>query len=139
MLSTTSLVQLRLCFVVIMLLLNYVFGAKPVINGRRAQPVHQKIDSFPNSVILNLTFRNKTDDTLQLLTLKVPNGYTPKKKWPLLVTLHGLGDGPILATEVNSIVQIWPYGRGSVWFTGIGMHDVFKSVPIGFCQMLQNL
>lgn len=130
MLSPKSLVLLRLCFVVIVLPLDYVFGAKPVINGRSAQSVHQKIESFPNSAILNLTFKSKIDGSLQPLTVKVPDGYTPKKKWPLLVTLHGLGDGPILATEVNSMVQIGPYGRGSVWFTGIGAHDVFESIEV---------
>jgi predicted esterase len=89
-----------------------------------------KMPRLPQGGTLNLTFKSKIDGSLQSLLLKVPSGYTPKKSWPLLVTLHGLGDGSILATDVESMVQIGPYGRGSVWFTGIGAQDVFEAVEM---------
>ena len=78
--------------------------------------------------ILNLTFKSKIDGSPQPLLIKLPEGYTPQKAWPLLVTLHGLGDGPIVAADVKSMVQIGPYGRGSVWFSGIGEQDVFECI-----------
>ncbi|MHC4526668.1 MAG: hypothetical protein ACYS29_02225, partial [Planctomycetota bacterium] len=50
-----------------------------------------KMPRLPQGGTLNLTFKSKIDGSLQSLLLKVPSGYTPKKSWPLLVTLHGLG------------------------------------------------
>ena len=78
--------------------------------------------------IFNLTFRSRIDGSVQPMLAKLPKDYTPDKAWPLLVTLHGLGDGPILAADVEKMVQIGPYGRGSVWFTGIGRQDVFECI-----------
>ncbi|HRT52096.1 MAG TPA: dienelactone hydrolase family protein [Anaerohalosphaeraceae bacterium] len=60
--------------------------------------------------------------------MKLPENYTPDKEWPLLVTLHGLGDGPILAPDIESMVQIGPYGRGSLWYTGMGEEDVLECI-----------
>lgn len=130
MLSPESKVLVRFCTAVILLTLDYAFGASSVINRQSIQSALKKIDGSPTGGILNLTFKSKIDGSLQPLILKVPHGYTPKKKWPLLVTLHGLGDGPILATEIKSMVQIGPYGRGSVWFTGIGAQDVFECIEV---------
>lgn len=88
------------------------------------------IQSFPNGGTLNLTFKSKIDGSIQPLLIKIPKGYTSKKPWPLLVTLHGLGDGPILAPGIEAMVQIGPYGRGSVWYTGIGERDVFECIEM---------
>jgi predicted esterase len=85
---------------------------------------------MPNGGTLNLTFKSRIDGSLQPVLLKTPKGYTPEKSWPLLVTLHGLGDGPILANEIESIVQIGPNGRGPVWFTGPGEEDVFECLDM---------
>jgi len=85
---------------------------------------------FSGGGILNLTFKSRIDDSPQPLLVKLPEGYTTRKIWPLLVTLHGLGDGPIVAADVKSMIQIGPYGRGSVWFSGIGEQDVFEGIEI---------
>lgn len=86
--------------------------------------------SLPHGGTLNMTFRSKIDGSIQPLLVRVPKNYTPAKSWPLLVTLHGFGDGPILAPGIEKIVQIGPYGRGSVWFEGIGERDVFECIEI---------
>ena len=80
--------------------------------------------------VYNLTYRSKVDGSLQPLLVRVPPGYSPQRKWPLLVTLHGRGDGPILAPGMDAMVQIGPFGRGSVNFTGIGERDVFDCIDV---------
>ncbi len=80
--------------------------------------------------VYNLTYKSTVDESLQSLLVRVPRGYTPAKEWPLLVTLHGFGDGPILADGIDSMIQIGPSGRGSVEFTGIGERDVFECIEV---------
>jgi len=99
-----------------------------IVNDANQSVIRQT--NLPNDSILNLTFKSDIDGSIQPMLVKVPKGYSPKKAWPLLVTLHGLGDGPILATEVDSMVQIGPYGRGSVWYSGIGERDVFECIEV---------
>jgi len=84
--------------------------------------------NFRGGEVLNLTFKSKIDGSLQPLLVKVPEDYNTGTTWPLLVTLHGLGDSSILVDQIESMVQIGPYGRGSVWFTGIGREDVFECI-----------
>ena len=35
-----------------------------------------------------------------------------------------------MATDVESMVQIGPYGRGDLWYSGIGERDVFECIEI---------
>ena len=44
--------------------------------------------------------------------------------------LHGLGDGPILAPGMSSMIQIGPFGRGDLWYKGLGEQDVLESLEI---------
>jgi len=111
---------------ILTLLVNLASSADTLTSGESKKS--DKLTDIPDGGIMNLTFKSKIDESFQPLLIKVPKGYTPKKSWPLLVTLHGLGDGPILATQVESMVQIGPYGRGSVWYTGIGEKDVFECI-----------
>jgi hypothetical protein len=64
------------------------------------------------------------------MRVKVPDGYTKKNGWPLLVVLHGLGDGPIIVPSIDSMVQIGPFGRGDSWYKGIGEQDVFECIEL---------
>lgn len=86
--------------------------------------------SFPSAGIMSLTYKSPVDGSLQPLLAKVPRGYTPERQWPLLVTLHGAGAGPLLATEVDSMVQIAPSGRGSIQSSGIGARDVWDCIAL---------
>jgi hypothetical protein len=100
---------------------------------RIGEDQHQEIkplQSLPQGGTLNMTFRSKIDGSIQPLLVGIPKDYTPAKSWPLLVTLHGFGDGPILAHGIETMVQIGPFGRGSVWYEGIGERDVFECIEI---------
>jgi hypothetical protein len=88
------------------------------------------LKNLPRGGTLNMTFKSEIDGSIQPLLVRVPKDYTPVKSWPLLVTLHGFGDGPILAPGIEKILQIGPYGRGSVWYEGIGERDVFECIEI---------
>jgi dienelactone hydrolase len=89
-----------------------------------------RMAAMPDGATFNLTFKSKIDGSRQPLLVRVPQGYTPERKWPLLVTLHGRGGGPILAPKIESMLQIGPSGRGSVDFTGIGETDVFECLDL---------
>ena len=108
--------------------LVFSFAMVPTAGARSRRSGGGKLSARLAGRSLNMTFKSKIDGSLQPLLIKVPDGYTPEKKWPLLVTLHGLGAPPLLANEVTSMVQIGPYGRGPVWYTGIGAQDVFEAV-----------
>lgn len=88
----------------------------------------KKYIDFPGGKVVMMRFKSKIDSTSQPLLLKTPDNYSTKKAWPLLVVLHGFGDGPILAPEMNSMIQIGPYGRGDEHYKGIGEKDVLESV-----------
>jgi pimeloyl-ACP methyl ester carboxylesterase len=118
------------------LIILIVFSVSPsqatdsIKNNRNRHPEIRPLGRFPNGGILSMTFRSNIDDSIQPLLVKVPKGYTPEESWPLLVTLHGLGDGPILTPGIEAMAQIGPYGRGSVWYEGIGGQDVFECIEM---------
>ena len=88
----------------------------------------EHIPSFPKGKALHLTFKSNIDGSFQPMLVKTPVDYTPDKTWPLLVALHGLGSGPILAPDIESMIQIGPFGRGDSWYEGIGEQDVLESI-----------
>ena len=85
---------------------------------------------FPAGAIFQLSFKSKIDNSNQPFLVKIPNKYDPAKRWPLLVTLHGLGDGPVLADSIDSMLQIGPYGRGDLWYSGLGERDVLECLEV---------
>ena len=122
-------------FVLLSTILVVMFGCSGLAAGslendgnwrRQIKP----LGSLPNGGTLSLTFKSKIDGGIQPLLVRIPKGYTPEKSWPLLVTLHGMGDGPILAPGMEAMVQIGPNGRGSVWYEGIGERDVFECIEM---------
>ncbi len=44
--------------------------------------------------------------------------------------LHGLGDGPIVVSQIDSMIQIGPFGRGDLWYRGLGEEDVFECIDL---------
>ncbi len=106
-------------------------------NPRSIQNTQLRLPELPKGRALSLRYKSNIDGSQQPMLMKLPENYTPGKKWPLLVTLHGLGDGPILAPNIKSIVQIGPYGRGSLWYTGLGEKDIFECIE--FIQKIVSI
>jgi len=96
-------------------------------NTNTSSPSHNR---QPAGRVFTIAFKSKIDDSIQSCLARTPKHYDKNKKWPLLVTLHGLGDGPILAPQIDNMVQIGPYGRGSLWFEGIAAGDVFECIEV---------
>jgi hypothetical protein len=99
--------------------------------------VAPQVETLNQGNLINLTFKSKIDNSYQPMLVKVPIGYVKAKSWPLLIVLHGLGDGPIVVPSIDSMIQIGPYGRGDIWYRGIGEQDVFES--IGFAKQIFNI
>jgi len=69
------------------------------------------------TVPLRRAFRSKIDNTLQPYVVRVPEGYDPNRRYPLLVFLHGSGSTetdmlgfPYLSP--GDMIEIGPFGRG---------------------------
>lgn len=116
----------------ILILLIFLFSPVDSFGKDPATECDNTIISTPDMRpgLTNLTFKSKIDNTLQPMQVKVPLGYTKTKSWPLLVVLHGLGDGPITVSSINSMVQIGPFGRGYLWYRSIGEQDVFECIEL---------
>lgn len=114
----------------IFLLPKVVFAVEPISDANSIEKIIQHIETLSSGEVLNLTFRSKFDYSLQPLLIKVPAGYTKSKSWPLLVVLHGLGDGPIIVPQIDSMVQIGPFGRGDMWYRDLGEKDVFECIAL---------
>lgn len=115
-----------------------------MISGLQLIAFGQKLSPGPQV----LTFRSDVDDTEQPYGLYLPKNYNPKKKYPLVVMLHGAGSNHRLALrrvfgksnaegesdveasryfpewkDVNYIV-ISSYARGTMGYQGIAEKDV---------------
>ncbi|MHC4396870.1 MAG: carboxylesterase family protein [Planctomycetota bacterium] len=115
---------------VFLFLSGSVFAIEPITDANSVSKLIRKIETLPSGGLINLTFKSKIDDSYQPMLIKVPDGYTKAKSWPLLVVLHGLGDGPIVVPSIDSMVQIGPFGRGDMWYRGIGEQDVFECIEL---------
>jgi len=102
----------------------------PIIDANSQKKIIRQISNLPDGSVFNFRFKSKIDGKSQPLLLKVPKGYTRKSKWPLLVVLHGLGDGPIIVPQIDRIVQVGPFGRGDMWYKDIGKKDVFECIEL---------
>lgn len=87
-----------------------------------------------------LAYFTANDGTVQPYYLYLPRDYTPAKKWPLIVFLHGyvpsisVLDPWVLPPEVcdvagaNGCLLLIPYGRRNTDFQGVGEVDVLASL-----------
>lgn len=99
----------------------------------------------PAQEIRVLTYRSSLDETDQPYAIYLPESYSPARRYPLLVSLHGAGGdhrsglrqvlgNPDKPRELPMIVAA-PYGRGSMGYSGIadrGVLDVMRAVENAF-------
>jgi hypothetical protein len=120
-----------MCALIMLLHQDYTCSANQITNGHRVLELTGINKTVPlKEGTFHMSFKSKIDGNIQPLIVKVPKGYTPEKEWPLLVTLHGLGDGPIIVPQINSMVQIGPFGRGDKWYRDLGEKDVFECIEL---------
>ena len=109
---------------------NLLFAAVSITDANSINQFARRIEKLPSGGLMNLTFKSNIDDSLQPMLIKVPKDYNKSKPWPLLVVLHGLGDGPIVAPSIDSMVQIGPFGRGDLWYRDLGEKDVLECLEL---------
>ncbi len=69
--------------------------------------------------VFRRAYRSRIDSTLQPYSVKIPRDFNPKKRYPLLVFLHGSGvdDRQVLSERkeepVKNFIELAPFGRGT--------------------------
>jgi pimeloyl-ACP methyl ester carboxylesterase len=96
----------------------------------------------PNGFV-RLASRDEVDGSPQFCRAYLPREYDPRKKWPLVVHLHGYHpENPVyvkwwsIDARHNNIVDrypviyIEPHGRGNTSYQGIGERDVLNCIQM---------
>jgi predicted esterase len=84
--------------------------------------------------VLRLAFRSELDGSLQPYSLFVPPGFDPRRRYPLLVFLHGrTGDdqgalAPFAKAAAKDFIVLAPFGRGDLGYQGPGEVDVLEAL-----------
>jgi len=88
---------------------------------------------------VRLAWVDPVDGSSQFASASLPREYDSKKKWPLLIWLHGydpsntpyvqgwLRGGGGLDPE-GGMIELWPFGRGNTGYQGIGEQDVLTAI-----------
>ncbi len=92
--------------------------------------------------MVHLAYRDEVDGSPQFAQCFLPPGYTPEKKWPMIVYLHGRNsENPpyhrwssralhdSLADTYGAIL-VRPHGRGNTGYSGIGRQDVLRCIQL---------
>ena len=90
-----------------------------------------------------ISWTSPTDSVVSLAWLLLPENWTPDQQYPLYVTLHGLY-GPysdpieymsryltpdlVVDKSFENGYTLFPWGRGNIWYEGIGETDVWESI-----------
>jgi hypothetical protein len=92
---------------------------------------------------LILSWTSPSDGAVSLAWLILPENWKPEKSYPLYVRLHGLNatyadrieymtyylkPDTYVLTTFNEAYVLLPWGRGNLWYEGIGGTDVFESI-----------
>ena len=95
---------------------------------------------------VRLGYRSPVDDTDQPFCLYLPDDYDASRQWPLMVRLHGAwsdideAQWTIQTYEWDrefvryaprgSFVDLYPWGRGNVWYRDAGERDVLDALDL---------
>ncbi len=98
-----------------------------------------RLPHFPKDESFLCGFWSTMDDTVQPYWVCLPKDYDPKRRYPLLVTLHGQG---MFATYQGSAYQsldkivIAPHGRGGMDYMWVAEPDILAAVESAKRQFL---
>ncbi len=84
------------------------------------------------------SYCSSLDDSEQPFALWVPRSYSPRRKYPLIVALHGTdADERMIPEECfrmhkrgfrEDVLFLSPFGRGDLWFQGPGEADFWEAI-----------
>lgn len=90
-----------------------------------------------------ISWISPVDNAVSLAWILLPENWDPEQSYPLYVTLHGLYDPyenpieymarylspePVIDKSFEDGYSIFPWGRGNLWYEGIGETDVWESI-----------
>ena len=109
------------------------------------EEIQSKSQVRPNGFV-RFAYRDPIDDSPQFGRAYLPPDYTPKKKWPMVVILHGAnGDNPPYVgwaggwgidarhsgdAEIYHVIQVEPMGRFNSFYRGLGEQDVLRCIQM---------
>ena len=108
------------------------------IRARAAQIQGDPDDAADGASIQERAYFARNDGSAQVYYLALPDGYTPLKKWPLVVFLHGYSPsitkinpwiltGPLIEdAQKRGFILAMPYGRRDSDFVQWGQDDVMR-------------
>ena len=117
---------------------NKVIAA--LLECREADMQRQSPEAFGG--FYRLAWRDEVDGSPQYARVFLPLNYDPKRKYPLVVWLHGYdarnreyaaaesGTRHDNLAEQYDIIYMQPYGRGNTGYRGIGEADVMRAVAL---------
>jgi len=112
---------------------RHLAHARERLDGKYTEPTSGRFARFYTSDI---------DDSAQGYHVQLPEGYTKKKKWPVVVYLHGRrpGDPPFDPEYAEArfdafvkhakVILVGPHGRGNLGYRGAGADDVLRVMEI---------
>ena len=92
--------------------------------------------------VFRLAYRDPVDDSPQFCLAFLPTGYTPRRRWPMIVNLHGYNSSnPVYVkwgidgrhngwADTYGVIVIEPMGRYNTTFRGIGEADVLRCIDL---------
>lgn len=95
-----------------------------------------------------LAYRDETDGSPQLALAYLPAGYDRKRRWPMIVSLHGYKPGdPAYVTTLGAnwrfnaqyedcgAIVLFPFGRGNTGYRGVGEQDVLRCIALAKARL----
>lgn len=92
---------------------------------------------------VRLAYRDEIDGSPQFARLYLPPNYTPARRYPLIVSLHGMNRANPPYTEWGGLGQrydtladrsgavvLYPFGRANAWYRGLGERDVLRCLAM---------
>ncbi|MEO7719581.1 MAG: prolyl oligopeptidase family serine peptidase [Capsulimonas sp.] len=109
------------------------------------EEIQSKSQIRPDGFV-RFAYRDPIDDSPQFCRVYLPPDYTPDKKWPMVVILHGANfDNPSYVgwagmwgidarhndrADLYHVIEIEPMGRYNSFYRGLGEQDILRCIQM---------
>jgi pimeloyl-ACP methyl ester carboxylesterase len=112
----------------------------------RLEAAHKPARERPYGFV-RLAWRDEIDDSPQFCRAYLPGGYDPKKRWPLVIHIHGYNPAnpdyvrwwsvdqrhnvaDVEYGDRQGVIYMEPHGRGNNNYIGLGDQDVVRAIRL---------